>query len=519
MLIKNRCWIIHLSLFSLLTSMAILKYHNLNSTILDLGIFINNFYMISEGHWERLFLSHIQPLSFIWSLSFKIFPDDAVPYFILAEQAFLLTFPVVILYRSYGIIPTVAFALYFPLWYNALFDFHLDHLAIPFLLGFFIMERKGKIGLAVFFGFLLALVKEIFTVQAIFCGIYLFIIRKHRLGGSILTLASLVYFFIGCVYLKTYFNPDVMNNNQAPIGVYSWLGNSFQEIILAILTKPFWILKEIFSNEERVKYIFYLFGALGFIPFLRPGVLWVTIPILAHSLLSLDPKHYGFTHHYSAGLLIPNIIAFAEGIPRAKRLWKHIKLKKQWFEPILCAGLIVCHILLSPSPISLKFYNPGAGSHYFAVYIPSERNQIIKTALKTHIPSDPEEIISIQNSMNFSYLMRRKTFKVFPHGAVVDSPIYGKKLTWLGFIDFIRTGKPYTSSIENASANYVVLDLKRPWFIVGQGCYWVSNKCKDDEQFKVYFLDLVSKTRQDFDTIFKEDGFIILKRRNSSDTS
>ena len=49
--------------------------------------------------------------------------------------------------------PTIAFILYFPLWYNGLFDFHIDHLAVPFIFGFLMMEKKGAIGFSVLFGF------------------------------------------------------------------------------------------------------------------------------------------------------------------------------------------------------------------------------------------------------------------------------------------------------------------------------------------------------------------------------
>ena len=172
--IKNHYWSIYFVVFILLASMSVLRYYSLHSTVYDMGLSINNFYMISEGYWERLFLFHIQPLGFFWSLFYKVLPNYLVPIFILLGQALLLTLPIIGLYRFYGFLPAFAFLLYFPLWYNALFDFHIDHLTVPLLFGFFIMEKKGKIGIAVVFGVLLALVKEIFAIQAIFCGIYLF---------------------------------------------------------------------------------------------------------------------------------------------------------------------------------------------------------------------------------------------------------------------------------------------------------------------------------------------------------
>ena len=207
--IKNNYWVTYFVVLILIATMSVLRYHSLHSTVYDMGLFINNIYMISEGYWERLFLSHIQPFGVFWSLFYKVLPTDSVPVFILVGQASLLTLPIIGLYRFYGLLPAIAFLLYFPLWYNALFDFHIDHLAVPLLFGFLVMEKRGAIGIAVVFGVLLALVKEIYAIQAIFCGIYLFLIRKHRIGGSILILISSAYFFISLVYLKIYFNPPI----------------------------------------------------------------------------------------------------------------------------------------------------------------------------------------------------------------------------------------------------------------------------------------------------------------------
>ena len=115
-IIKDRCWCTYFSLVILLATMSSLKYYNLNSTVFDLGVFLNNFYLISEGYWDRLFLSHIQPLNFVWSLFYKVLPSSTVPIFILIGQASLLALPIIGLYRVYGPIPTIAFVLYFPIY-------------------------------------------------------------------------------------------------------------------------------------------------------------------------------------------------------------------------------------------------------------------------------------------------------------------------------------------------------------------------------------------------------------------
>jgi uncharacterized membrane protein len=525
---RSCSWIFYLSIFVLIAAMSSLKYHNLHSTVYDMGIYINNFYMISEGYWERLFLSHNQPLGFFWSLSYKFLPADTAPIFILIGQSALLTFPIIGLYQHYGLAPTIAFILYFPLWYNGLFDFHIDHLAVPFLFGFLMMEKKGAIGFSVLFGFLLALVKEIFAIQAIFCGIYLLFIKKHRIGGTILTLGSSVYFFISYVYLNDFFNgvgsvywtttvevSKVIASDYSLIGAYAWLGDSIQSIFLTILKKPHWVLGELFTDTGRLQYLLYLFGALGFISLLRPSILLITIPILATSILSSEPKHYGYTHHYSAGLLAPMIVAFAEGLPSAKILWKHVKFKSKWFEPILYSGLLICHILLSPSPIGRKFYDLKTWNYHYSIYIPTDRNRMIKTALKFHISPDPNKVVSVQNSLNVGYLMERKFVNTFPQGVIEKSKHYIKKQTIHDFMQFVLTGKRRKVKIENNYSDYVVLDFKRPWFIKDQACQWDDFKCVDELEFENTFLKLVNTTHERFSIVFEQDGFVIFKRLNN----
>jgi uncharacterized membrane protein len=319
------------------------------------------------------------------------------------------------------------------------------------------------------------------------------------------------------VYLKVYFNPSIdgVSNNLIDLhAVYSWLGRDFTQIALTLLTQPHWVAEKVFTDPERLKYLIYLFGALGFIPLLRPSILWLSIPILAHSLLSSEPKHFGFTHHYSAGLIIPNIIAFSEGLPKAKKLWERVRFTKASFNPILCSGLLICHILLSPSPIGRKFYSPNSWNYHYSSYLPSDRDRMIKTALTTHIPSDPNKVVSVQNSLNFHYLMERKVFRVFPDGAIEKSKYYTQRLTLRQLIEFMRTGKTHRVNIVNKFADYVVLDLKRPWFNGDQACEWVSGQCKSGTGFKSSFMGLVEKTMENFEMIFKQDKFIIFQRLN-----
>ena len=64
-------------------------------------------------------------------------------------------------------------------------------------------------------------------------------------------------------------------------------------------------------------------------------------------------------------------------------------------------------------------------------------------------------------------------------------------------------------------ADYVVLDIKRPWFLLDKGCDWLYGKCTDNKLAKEY-LEWVEKTRKIMQVVFERDGFIILQRNNNS---
>ena len=95
---------------------------------------------------------------------------------------------------------------------------------------------------------------------------------------------------------------------------------------------------------------------------------------------------------------------------------------------------------------------------------------------------------------------------------------YEKNLTWLGFIEFVRTKKPPKIILNQKFVDYVILDLKRPWFDVDQGCHWIAGKCDNGTRFENRFLKLIKKTKKNFSIIFEHDGFMILKQ-NSLKTS
>jgi len=369
---------------------------------------------------------------------------------------------------------------------------------------------------AIIFAVALALVKEIYSLQSIFCGVYILLVDWNK--GHEESKVSLnsykrvtVYFsgigliIFGFLYFYIVLESIIpLHSFQAAIldsPAYSWLGTNITDMFWYIVTHTIDIFLEIFSNSDKVFYLILLFGALGFIPLLSPKPLIIAFPILAISLLSNNPNHYGLGYHYTAGLIAPMIFAFADGLPRAKIIWQKIGLYTEWFIPVLLAGLILLHIVLSPSPISRLFWTNKVWSYGYQAYIETNRDIMIKMAIENNIPEDSDIVVSIQNTVNWSPLVQRQHFLIFPEGIaeVQQIPYFGNNF-W-----------PPEVKLKEVMAEYVVLDMKRPWFIGDIGCNWNFGKCTNEEM-KNEYLNWVETTRNIMQVAFEKDGFIIFRR-------
>lgn len=518
MLVKTKhSYYVFIVLTFVLSGLAILKYVSLHSTVLDLGIFLNSFYKMGVyGQWHLFSVGHLQPLLIPLSLLLNLFPSSFLPYLLLLLQGALLSLPAVWIVRRYGYAALGVYIVFFPLWYNALNDFHMDHMVVPLMFGFFLFAEEKKIWLAVACASCAALVKEPFALQAAACGIFLIITARKILAGTLLFIFGTVYFFVAIRYLVPYFSaghfaPGIQGLIDAP--AFSWMGCGIGEKLLFMVKHPVTIISEVVSNVSKIKYLFFIFGVLAFIPILRPVMLVPALPIMGIALLSGNDAHYAVTNHYTAGLIAPFIMAFIKGLPAAGSLWKKVRLTEKMFVPVLITVLMLGHVWLAPSFLFRFFWIPMHWERYFKAYIPTERDAIIKKAILNNIPADPDITISTENNINWGYLVYRKHLMVFPHGVIAATDIISPpKYRLTNLMTSILQGERPLAKIERQFADYAVIDLKRPFFVDDKGCQWYYGKCTDKDM-EGKFLDAVNKAYERFDIIYEMDGFMILKRK------
>lgn len=242
-----------------------IRAFNLHASYMDLGVFDHAFWELANNfHWKRLFFGHGQPLMIIFAALYSIVPSMEVLVFV---QAGLIASSLILFMRFANfstLKPThlmTVFLLFFPIWYNALFDFHMDHLVIPIGIAFFYFCFKSRWLEAFIAALCLALVKEPFALMTAFCGIYMCLRFKKNIPGLILFICGIAYFYVvtGMIIPQATFT----GNSFAASTAFSWLGDSLLEMLVHIISNPLSVLKEILVTPDKVIYLLALFGSLG----------------------------------------------------------------------------------------------------------------------------------------------------------------------------------------------------------------------------------------------------------------
>ena len=502
-------WTMGFTLMGVLTALACLRYLALKSTVFDLGVFVCNLTAMSDaGEWWRAMNGHIQPVLWAYAWLISPLPDWLAPLGLMVAQAVMLSLPVPFLARRYGAFTALAYFGYFAVWHNGLFDFHPDHLAVPLGFWFFFSAEDDKPWTAAVAALSLCLIKETFAIQAAMFGLYLAFHRRGGLPGMIVFIAGLAWFWLATAKLIPFFTMD--SGVGVSAGAFAWIGGgSVLGKIWFVLTHPFVVTGTVLGDVRKLRYLGALLGGLAFLPLLSPGPLLVTLPTLALSLLSTRPDYYSITNHYTAGLIAPLIVAFGQAIPLARDMVQLRRSRVDRWAGILFLVLLAGHIALSPSPLSIHFWRNGG----FSAFWPDDRDTRIIRAMETTLPSDITQVVITQNSLNWGKAVTRSFSNSFPM-AVFEPHLAqnSAQATLADFRRFIWTGQKPVFPVTESLAEYVVLDLKRPWFVVDKGCEWKDGACRDEVVARV-FRENLDRARELFDTVHEDDGFLILKRK------
>jgi uncharacterized membrane protein len=288
-----------------------LRHLLFQSGILDLGIYDQVVYLISQGqppipstlgfhHLGNHAAWAVYPLG----LLYKIYPS---PYWLFAVQAIALSssaLPVWLLARqaklqdSQAMVMAAVYLLY-PLIFNVnLFDFHPEVMALPFIFtAVWAARSQRKLW---FCGCLIWIsgCKEVLSLTIAAMGLWL-LLEKRRWFGWVALAIGVSWFLISTQVIIPHFS----GQEAAAVHRYAYLGSSVLEIAGNLLLKPGLVLGKLFS-----------LGTLEYLALLFLPVVWglsprhllplvATMPTLFINLLSESASQRDLVHQYSLPIL------------------------------------------------------------------------------------------------------------------------------------------------------------------------------------------------------------------------
>jgi uncharacterized membrane protein len=316
--------------------------HELFNSSGDLAFFDQGIYLISQGQTPissiigfHALADHAAWILYPLALLYKIYPSvywlfavqscalalGALPTYLLALEAGLK--------KSQALVMVAVYLLY-PVIYNSnLCDFHPDVIAVPALLTAVFAARTRKI---VWFTVSIVLVlgcKAVLSLTVVAMGIWLLLFEQRRLSGAIALFSGTAWFVIANNFIIPFFGKEAALLNRH-LYRYSYLGNSFSEMVQILLSHPEVIFNNIFS-ASNLEYLIFLFVPVLW--GLRPQYmipLIGAIPCIALNLLADHPSQKNLVLHYSLPALPFLILALIASLASGKAWIKQNRLIILW---------------------------------------------------------------------------------------------------------------------------------------------------------------------------------------------
>jgi len=316
----------------LFSYLSIHRVYSLNSHYYDLGIMNQTVYNTSRGYFlemtnqefqknvSRLAI-HFDPILIFFAPIYWLF---RTPDVLLIGQTLILATGAIAVYliakkllenKPMALLFSISYLTFFPIERANLFDFHAVVLATSFLLWmiYFSLEKKRVATLV--FMILALLTKEHVGLIIFLFGGYIFLFKKEKKFGLLVTLLGLIFFLFSFFLVIPYFRQQT----HFALKYYADFGETPTQVILGVLKKPSLILKYLLQPESR-QYLSRLF--LPHLPYIlfSPIEILISLPELAINILSTNGNMRNIYFHYNS-LIVPFIFfAAISGAARIKKL-------------------------------------------------------------------------------------------------------------------------------------------------------------------------------------------------------
>ena len=329
------------------------RHFLLQSNAYDLGLFDQWLWLcsklltpISSMEDVHLLADHGAWLLYLAVPPYFLHPS---PQWLLSSQAICLAFTALPLYSLaviYGLNKKLCWLICGLWWlqpvvFNVnLFDFHPEVWGMPLLASSYICSKKNKLFLWLILLFLLLGCRDGLILIVLGLGIEQ-AFRKRWIWSAL----SIGMALIWLAFLNKFLYPLLTGSYAGPkaaAGLFSYLGNSFDQVIFNLFAKPYLIIQNVdwFGGLEYLLLI-----TIAILPFLRLSSLPILIgasPLIFVNFLSEQAPQRTLIHHYSLPIAVIVIVAvieslslsFSNSFPWKKLAWSSIcwaMLAKPWF--------------------------------------------------------------------------------------------------------------------------------------------------------------------------------------------
>ncbi len=322
------------ALFFILYTVA--KHRSFHSYALDLGWQNQVFYTILSRGNPRVTLfitldtlcNHFQPLYYLLAPLYALY-QNAVTLLVL--QSVLLASSAIPIYliakkrlnsNVLSVVVSVVFLLYPALHGLNTYDFHGVVLLIPILSFMLYFYETRRLKLFWLFFALALITREDTAITLLGVGAYILIIAKNRKLGIWAIAVSIAYFLMTLAIMSAlggYANVENYGELSLPET------QNFHGVLTTIFTNPYFTLRHVFFNSDKLKYLFQIFLPVFFLPFFAPKKFIIMLPGLAVILLSGNGAQYSIGYQYSAHIIPLIFYLTVMGIENIRNRWPTVK--------------------------------------------------------------------------------------------------------------------------------------------------------------------------------------------------
>ncbi len=321
-----------------LGTLLIVRHLIYRTATYDFGIFSQMYYymkttlkpMTTCERNELLshFAVHVSPIFYVILPVYCIFPYEktliimqllivlsgAIPLFLLAKKKGLGNFIAMCMSLLYLTYPTFCSGLFY--------DFHENKFLPVLILWLLYFMESEKVAGTLIFAILTLMVKEDAAIYVACIGLFMIFGkkgRKNKISGTVLVIASVVYFFMMYHFLST-------SGDGAMISRY---GNFVTKeegtigLLINIFKNPPYFISQIMSMEKLETFL-WLFGPVLFIPFIsrKAHSFILLIPVLVITFMTNNLYQWTIDYQYAYGsgaLILYITVLYLSGELRDKR--------------------------------------------------------------------------------------------------------------------------------------------------------------------------------------------------------